>query len=309
MRIAGRTWIFRMIAMGVALVAAVLLAAGLAGCSGGGSADDAASGGESGGKTLTVAMELAYPPFETRDEAGDAYGISPAFMQKFSDEYGYDLVIENTAFDGLIPALQTDKADAVMSSITITDEREAEVDFTDPYAVAQLAILANAQSGIGSIDDLNQPDKTVAVKTGSTGDVYATKNLTNAQIVRLADESACVTEVVQGRADGFLYDQLTIYRNNQANPDTTEAVFIPFQDPEYWGIAVADGNDELRAQLNEFIEQCKQDGTFEELTQEYLADEKAAFDELGFRWFFDFDDAGAADGTSADGSVSAEDVA
>lgn len=307
MRIAVRTRFFRTVTMGAAAIAAVLLAAGLAGCSG--SDDGAASGGESGGKTLTVAMELAYPPFETRDEAGDAYGISPAFMQEFADAYGYDLVIENTAFDGLIPALQTDKADAVMSSITITDEREAEVDFTDPYAVAQLAILANAQSGIGSIDDLNQPDKTVAVKTGSTGDVYATKNLTNAQIVRLADESACVTEVVQGRADGFLYDQLTIYRNNQANPDTTEAVFIPFQDPEYWGIAVADGNDELRAQFNEFIAQCKQDGTFEELTQEYLADEKAAFDELGFRWFFDFDDAGAADGTSADGSVSAEDVA
>lgn len=310
MRIAGRTWIFRMIAMGVAVIAAVLLAAGLAGCSGGNAGDsDAASGGESGGKTLTVAMELAYPPFETRDEAGDAYGISPAFMQKFADAYGYDLVIENTAFDGLIPALQTDKADAVMSSITITDERGAEVDFTDPYAVAQLAILANAQSGICSIDDLNQPDKTVAVKTGSTGDVYATKNLTNAQIVRLADESACVTEVVQGRADGFLYDQLTIYRNNQANPDTTEAVFIPFQDPEYWGIAVADGNDELRAQFNEFIAQCKQDGTFEELTQEFLVDEKAAFDELGFRWFFDFDDAGAADGAADDGSASAEDAA
>lgn len=307
MRIAVRTRFFRTVAMGAAAIAAVLLAAGLAGCSG--SDDGAASGGESGSKTLTVAMELAYPPFETRDEAGDAYGISPAFMQKFADAYGYDLVIENTAFDGLIPALQTDKADAVMSSITITDEREAEVDFTDPYAVAQLAILANAQSGIGSIDDLNQPGKTVAVKTGSTGDVYATKNLTNAQIVRLADESACVTEVVQGRADGFLYDQLTIYRNNQANPDTTEAVFIPFQDPEYWGIAVADGNDELRAQFNEFIAQCKQDGTFEELTQEFLADEKAAFDELGFRWFFDFDDAGAADGAADDGSASAEDAA
>lgn len=310
MRIAVRTRFFRTVAMGAAAIVAVLLAAGLAGCSGGNAGKgDAASGGESGGKTLTVAMELAYPPFETRDEAGDAYGISPAFMQKFADAYGYDLIIENTAFDGLIPALQTDKADAVMSSITITDEREAEVDFTDPYAVAQLAILANAQSGIGSIDDLNQPGKTVAVKTGSTGDVYATKNLTNAQIVRLADESACVTEVVQGRADGFLYDQLTIYRNNQANPDTTEAVFIPFQDPEYWGVAVADGNDELRALFNEFIAQCKQDGTFEELTQEFLADEKAAFDELGFRWFFDFDDAGAADGAADDGSASAEDAA
>ena len=229
-------------------------------------------------------------------------------MQRFADEYGYDLVIENTAFDGLIPALQTGKADAVMSSITITDEREAEVDFTDPYAVAQLAILSNAQSGIGSIDDLNQADKTVAVKTGSTGDVYATTHLTNAQIVRLADESACVTEVVQGRADGFLYDQLTIYRNNQANLDTTTAVFIPFQDPEYWGIAVQSGDDELRTQFNEFIAQCKQDGTFDELTQEFLADEKAAFDDLGFRWFFDFDEEGASADADAGDAVSADDA-
>lgn len=298
----------------VAACAALALTAGLVGCSGdntadGGSADASDSADK---QTLTVAMELAYPPFETRDDAGDPIGVSVSFMQDFADEYGYDLVVENTAFDGLIPSLQTDKADAVMSSITITDEREQEVDFTDPYAVAQLAILANAESGIGSIDDLNQPDKTVAVKTGSTGDVYATKNLTNAQIVRLADESACVTEVVQGRADGFLYDQLTIYRNNQANPDTTDAVFIPFQDPEYWGIAVQSGNDELRNQLNEFIAQSEEDGEFDRLTQEYLADEKAAFDELGFRWFFDFDDAagsdeidGSADAAVADGSANA----
>lgn len=83
--------------------------------------------------------------------------------------------------------------------MTITDERKQSVDFSDAYAMAQLAILANANSGVASIDDLNQPGKKVAVKTGSTGDVYATKNLTNAEIVRLADESACVTEVVQGK--------------------------------------------------------------------------------------------------------------
>ena len=163
------------------------------------------------------------------------------------------------------------------------------MDFSDPYAQAQLAILANAQSNIGGIDDLNQAGRKVAVKTGSTGDVFATKNLTNAEIVRLADESACVTEVVQGKADGFLYDQLTIYRNNQKNPDATEAVFIPFQDPESWGIAVAKGNDELLAQLNEFIAQSKADGEFDRLTEKHLADEKAAFDELGFKWFFDFE--------------------
>lgn len=289
----------------LAIMAALALAMALAlsGCSS--AASEASSGqdgeGTSENKTLRVAMELAYPPFETRDESGDPSGISVSFMKAFGEAYGYDIQIENTAFDGLIPALQTDLADCVMSSITITEARGKQVDFTDPYAVAQLAILANAESGISSAEDLNQAGKTVAVKTGSTGDVYATSNLTNAEIVRLADESACVTEVVQGRADGFLYDQLTIYRNNLANPDTTEAVFIPFQDPEYWGIAVAKGNDELQSQLNEFIAACKDDGTFDRLTDEYLAQEKAAFDGLGFRWFFDFDsdlaESGAGDST------------
>ena len=290
----------------LALSLAALAACGalaLAGCSSTSgtsttSEDDAASGQESG-TTLTVAMELAYPPFETRDDAGDPTGLSVSFMEAFADAYGYDLVIENTAFDGLIPALQTGKADCVMSSITITEAREEQVDFTEPYAVAQLAILANAESGIESIDDLNQEGKVVAVKTGSTGDVYATNNLTNATIMRLSDESACVTEVVQGRADGFLYDQLTIYRNQAANPDTTTAVYIPFQDAEYWGIAVADGDDELREQLNEFIAQCKEDGTFERLTEEYLSEEHAAFEALGFRWFFDFDDADSESGQDA----------
>lgn len=272
--------------------------AALAGCSNAGTPAGSASAGSaaagSSTKTLTVAMELAYPPFEGKDDAGNPSGVSVTFMEDFAAAYGYDLTIENVSFDGLIPSLQTGKADAVMSSITITPEREEEVDFTDPYAVAQLAILAGADSGVESADDLNQADKTVAVKTGSTGDVYATKHLANAQILRLADESACVTEVAQGRADGFLYDQLTIYRNNQANPDTTKAVFIPFQDPEYWGIAVASGNDELREELNAFIAESKENGEFDRLTDEYLAEEKAAFDELGFRWFFDFDTEGEA---------------
>ena len=287
------------------IAGAATMAAALAGCSGGqgaagGSSAAAGSASDGAARTLRVAMELAYPPFETKDDAGNPSGVSVTFMQDFADAYGYDLQIDNISFDGLIPSLQTGKADAVMSSITITPEREEEVDFTDPYAMAQLAILAGAESGVEQAEDLNQADKTVAVKTGSTGDVYATKNLANAQILRLADESACVTEVAQGRADGFLYDQLTIYRNNLANPDTTRAVFIPFQDPEAWGIAVASGNDELREELNAFIAESKENGEFDRLTEQYLADEKAAFDELGFRWFFDFDDADAEGAAASD---------
>jgi polar amino acid transport system substrate-binding protein len=235
---------------------------------------------------LIVAMELAYPPFETKDNAGNPTGISVDMAFALGEYLGKEVEIVNTAWDGLIPSLQTGKADIIISSMTIKKERAEMVDFSIPYVKALLAILANKNSGIESIDDLNQPGKNVAVKNGTTGHIFAEKNLTNANLIVLADESACVTEVVQGKADGFLYDQLTIYRNNINNPDTTTAIFIPFQDAEHWGVAVQKGNEELLESINAFITEFTENGGFDELTEKYLKEEKKAFDELGFLWFF-----------------------
>lgn len=268
------------------LAALAAAAAIMTGCSGKESSSEA--GGDSQEQeVLTVAMELAYPPFETKDEQGNPSGVSVDFMKDFGEYIGKEIRIENISFDGLIPSLQTGKADMVMSSMTITEERKETVDFSEPYANALLAVLTNKDSQITSVDDLNQEGKKVAVKTGSTGYLYAQEHLKNAEIIALQDESACVMEVSQGKADGFIYDQLTIYRNWQNNLDTTNAVFIPFQDVEPWGIAVKKGNTELLDQLNEFIETYREDGGFEELTEKYLSEEKEAFEELGFQWFFD----------------------
>lgn len=236
---------------------------------------------------LVVGMELAYPPFETKDEAGEPSGISVDFSKDFGEYLGRDVVIENISWDGLIPALQTGKVDMVISSMTITEERKETIDFSDPYANAMLALLTNKDSNVETIEDLNAAGKKIAVKTGSTGYLYAQNNLTNAEIVALPDESACVTEVSQGKADGFIYDQLTIYRNWQENKDTTKAIFIPFQDVEKWGVAVQKGNDELREQLNTFIAKYTEEGGFDDLSEKYLSEEKKAFEELNFKWFFD----------------------
>ena len=247
------------------------------------------SGCEKKSDKLIVAMELAYPPFETKDANGNPSGISVDLAYAIGEYIGREVEIVNIAWDGLIPSLKTNKADLIISSMTITEKRQEEINFSIPYANSLLAILTNKNSGIESIDDLNQPGKKVAVKTGSTGFLYAQEHLTNAEIIALSDESACVTEVAQGKADGFIYDQLTIYRNNQNNLDTTEAVFIPFQDVEYWGIAVGKDDETLLKQVNEFIARFRADGGFEKLTEKYLQDEKQSFDDFGFKWFFDID--------------------
>lgn len=265
------------------LMIMVLAIAGslLMGCS------TASIGTESEKKMLTVGMELAYPPFETKDEQGNPSGISVDLAYALGEYLGRPVQIENTNWDGLIPSLQTGKVDVVISSMTITDERKDVVDFSVPYAKSYLALLVNKNANINQAEDLNQPGKVVDVKKGTTGNIYATKNLTNATVNALSSETACVTEVTQGKADAFIYDQLTIYRQNKANPDTTKAILIPFQDSESWGIAVNKGNEELLIQIDSFIEEFKAQGGFVELTDKYLKEEKQTFDALGFPWFFD----------------------
>ena len=236
---------------------------------------------------LVIGMELAYPPFEGKDMMGDPDGISPAFAKELAAALGKEPVIENIAWDGLIPALLTGKVDMVMSSMTITEARKEQVDFSDPYASAYLALLTYTPSNITGVEDLNQPGRTIAVKTGSTGYYYAQKNLDKAAILSFPDESASVTEVAQGKADAFIYDQLTIFRNWKRHEATVNPVFIPFQDVENWGIAFQKGNDALREATNQFIADFRADGGFERLTDTYLKEEKQVFDELGFKWFFD----------------------
>lgn len=241
-------------------------------------------------KPLVVAMELAYPPFEMKDLNGDPSGISVDFAKDFGKYINRDVKIENIAWEGLIPSVQTGKADLVISSMSITNDRRKVVDFSIPYANALQGILTNKKSNIKDFEDLDRKGNTIAVKTGSTGFIFAMKNVKNAKVIALADESACVTEVVQGKADGFFYDQLTIYRNWEKHKDTTTPVFIPYQDVDVLGVAVKKGNTELLNKMNEFIVKYRKDGGFDKLSEKYLAKEKVDFGKLGFKWFFDLED-------------------
>ena len=237
-------------------------------------------------ETLVVGMELAYPPFETKDEAGNPVGVSVDIAKAFAEYLGMDIEIQNTNWTGLIPALETDQVDMVISSMTITEKRKESVDFSDGYAQAYLAFLVNINSDVSEAADLNSSEKTIVVKTGSTGDTYVSTNYPNATILRLDDESAAVAEVVNGNADAFIYDQLTIIRNVEANADSIKGVMIPGQTAEQWGAAFKLGSD-LTEQFNAFLAEFKANGGFADLIETHLKAEKEAFDENDFTFFFE----------------------
>lgn len=240
---------------------------------------------------LVVGMELAYPPFETTDAANNPTGISVDFAKALGAALGREVVIENIAWAGLIPALETKKVDVIISSMTITEERKKQIDFSDPYAMSNLALLINKDSPVQSYADLDQPGRVLAVKKGSTGHIYAEAHLKNATLMIFDKESACVLEVVQGKADAFTYDQLTIYKNWKQYEDKTRANLAPYQEaPEYWGVALRQGETELRDQINAFIKKYRDEGGFDKLAEKYLTEQKKIFDELEIPFFFDVED-------------------
>lgn len=236
---------------------------------------------------LVVGMELQYPPFETTDEEGNPAGISVDLAYALGEHLGKDVEIQNTAWSGLIPAIQSGKIDIIISSMSVRPDRAESVLFSDPYAHSTLAILANNNSGIKSVDDLNQEGMKIAVKVGTTGFLYATENFTKAEIISVEKADTAILEVAQGKSDAFLYDQMSIYNSQKQYPDTTVALLEPFQgDAEYWAMAVKLDNEELIEEVNVFIESYKNEGGFERLSEKYLSQMKKTFDELGLDFFF-----------------------
>lgn len=234
---------------------------------------------------LRVGMELAYPPFEMRDDKGSPSGVSVDLANALGEALGRPVEIQNLPFDGLIPALKTQKIDVIISSMTATPERAKALAFSEPYLRTGLCLLAGAKSGVKTIADANGKGRTIVVKKGTTGHLYAAKNLRDAKVLVLDKETACVLEVAQGKADAFIYDQMSVFSHWQRNKDTTRAVLTPFQE-EQWAVGLRLGDDALREKVNAFIKSYREGGGFEKLGDKWLPEQKAEFKRLGIPFFF-----------------------
>ncbi|WP_035614864.1 transporter substrate-binding domain-containing protein [Haloferula sp. BvORR071] len=236
-----------------------------------------------GGKkdnSLRIGMELTYPPFEMKDAQGNPDGVGVKMAEALAKELGRPLKIVPMEFTGLMPALQSGSVDLVISSMTASEERRKSIDFSEPYAFTGLSILVGKDSTIQSVEDLKKDGIKLALKAGTTAEIWANANTPKAKVTTFSEESACVQEVAQGRADAFIYDQLSIYAYHKKNPDTTRPILKAFVE-ENWGVGIAKGNDELKGKVNAFIEKFRKEGGFGKLGDQYLKDEKKALEGMG----------------------------
>ncbi len=242
-------------------------------------------------KPLVVAMELQFPPFEMAESDGTPSGISVDTAYAFGEYLGRPVVIENTSWTGLIPSIQSGKADIIISSMSITEERAEVVDFSIPYAASGVTLLINKNSPVKSYRDLDNDGVIVAVKSGTIGAIWADQNLPASRI-RIFDEvSACALEVSQGKADAFIYDGLTTFNLQKKFPDSTTVNLENLPGTlGGWAIAMKKGNTELKTAADSFIREFRAAGGFTELEQKYLKEMRQVFDEAGLPSFFDIED-------------------
>lgn len=251
------------------LLAGVLMTSLVTGCgsdkNAGGS--DAKSEALSDG-VLTVGTNAEFPPFEYVGDNGQPDGFDIALIKAIGDKLGVEVVIENMEFDSLVSAIGS-KTDVAIAGMTVTEERQQSVDFSEPYYSAIQHVLIPADSDIATYDDLI--GKTIGCQLGTTGDfiIEEIEGATDQQYNKAVD---AVNDLVNGRLDAVIVD---------SNPAGVFAANFPdkvkdlngedfgFGIEEY-AIAIPKGDTALKEAIDVAITNIKEDGTFDKLVDEYM---------------------------------------
>jgi ABC-type amino acid transport substrate-binding protein len=231
-----------------------------------GCADQGEEGAEEEMLTYYVGTEAQFPPFEIVDNEGNIIGFDVDLMNAIAEDQGFKVIYQDQDFSGLIPALQTGNIDIIASGMTITDEREGQVDFSEPYINAGLALaVAVDNEEIQGVDDLQ--GKTLAVQTGSTGFFKAEELMNNGTVAKIKDfphVNEAIEEVKIGGAAAMINDIPVTNAFIAAQPGVIKVVGEPLNSESY-GFAVREGNTELLGMLNTGLQNVKDSGKYDEL--------------------------------------------
>lgn len=220
---------------------------------------------------LTVASDLATPPFEYVNDAGEDQGFTYELMSMIADELGLELnYLPAQKFDGIIPMVkQGVKTDVGACNITITDERKEEVDFTDPYIDSNQGVAVAKDTGYDTVDSLNASGVKIAVQSGTTSEEWAIENLPQATTVNFDDWTAAFTAVMSGQCQAVVCD-LPVEQWMVSNSFTGMEIIKEVPTGEQFGIAVSKDNPELTQAINDALAKIKDSGAYDKLYEKWF---------------------------------------
>ncbi len=220
---------------------------------------------------LVMATNAEFPPYEYHE--GDAIvGIDAEIAQAIADKLGLELVIEDMAFDSIITAVQSGKADIGLAGMTVTEDRLKNINFSDSYATGKQVIIVMEDSDIASADDFE--GKTIGVQGSTTGDLYVTWDYVDeglAQIERYNKGMDAVMALVQGKVDAVVIDsepaKVFVSQNEGLKILETEYVI------EDYAAAISKDNEKLLEDVNAALAELKASGELQAIIDKYIVAE------------------------------------
>jgi polar amino acid transport system substrate-binding protein len=220
--------------------------------------------------SIVVASDAAWPPMEFVNEDKEIVGFDIDLINAIGDAAGFEVEVRNTAWDGIFAGLATGEYDAVISSVTITADRQETMDFSEPYINAgQVLIVAQSTTGVDELADL--AGEQVGAQIGTTG-AFEIQKVDGVELATYDEIGLAVEDLANGRIAGVVADTpiaADYVLQNDEYSDTLQIVGEPFTE-EYYGIAVQKGRDELLAMINEGLAEVKEAGLLEELEDKWL---------------------------------------
>lgn len=215
---------------------------------------------------LIMSTNAAFPPYEMTTDSGEFEGIDIETAQAIADKLGLELQIDDMDFDAALLAVQQGKSDMVMAGVTVTDERQNVMDFTDSYATGIQSIIVKEDSDIASVDDL--AGKKIGTQRGTTGYLYCSDDFGDENIVAYDDGLTAVQMLNNGQVDCVVIDNAPAKEFVAANPGLKllDTAYVE----ESYAIGVGKGNTELKDAINTALEELKADGTLQAIVDKYI---------------------------------------
>ena len=275
----------------LAMAMAVVMALGLSACRGSnsaasssaaGSVSGSASGSVSNGDPafttvtpgkLTMSTNASFPPYEMVADDGSFEGIDIEVAGAIAEKLGLELQVDDMGFDAALQAAQTGKSDMVMAGVTVTEERQAVMDFSNSYANGVQVVIVKEDSPIQTLDDLANANM-IGCQMGTTGYIYCSDTVENGgygedHVTPYDDGAAAVQALVNGQIDAVVIDNMPAQEYVAANPGL-KILDGEFTNEDY-AIGVAKGNTALLDAINGALEELTNDGTIQSIVDKYIS--------------------------------------
>jgi polar amino acid transport system substrate-binding protein len=228
-----------------------------------------ATGCQAQSKKIVVATDATWPPMEYVDENKEIVGFDIDLMNAIAKEAGLEVEYRNVAWDGIFAGLAAGEYDAVISSVTITDERKAQYDFSEPYINAGQIVVVQTDSDITGPDALS--GHTVGAQLSTTG-AFAVQEMAGVTLKEYDEVGLAFEDLVAGRIDAVVCDTpvaADFALQREEYRAKLKIVGDSFTD-EYYGILVQKGNSELLAKINQGLTAVQDKGVDKNLEEKWL---------------------------------------